>query len=295
MAYSENFKDIGTVYMRRSARREARFIYKEVFERGDYLRHGIDIPTGATIVDVGANIGFFSLFALLKAGEGARLLAFEPIPETFALLHQNLQDHLNMGTAEIFLENKGVTHLGGPESFAFTYFPNLPGNSTQLIGEKDAQASHMRKIFTRPRQYFNIVNTQLENRALARWIALLGYPLIAPLGLLWVHYAFGRRETLRCPLVPLGQSLQAHGITTVDLLKIDTEGAELDVLDGLTDADWPNIRQVVLEVQDTDNRLSEIKSRLKAAGFTKVEIDIAEDLSALSHTPIAMVYARRNA
>lgn len=97
-------------------------------------------------------------------------MAFEPIPETFDLLTRNLRRYQQAAQARITLENKGVTKRGGPEAFAFTYFPNLPGNSTQRIGEKDAQASHMRALFISPRRYADTVNQRWKYRCpLTRW------------------------------------------------------------------------------------------------------------------------------
>jgi FkbM family methyltransferase len=53
----------------------------------------------------------------------------------------------------------------------------------------------------------------------------------------------------------------------VDLLKIDVEGAELDVLDGIDPPQWPLIRQVLLEVQDLDGRLDTVCEMLTAHGL----------------------------
>jgi hypothetical protein len=46
-------------------------------------------------------------------------------------------------------------------------------------------------------------------------------------------------------------------------------GAELIVLEGVSDAVWARIRQVVVEVHDVDNRLEVIKRMLAAKGFEK--------------------------
>ena len=46
---------------------ESRFIYNEVFVQRCYSRHGIRVRAGDTVVDVGANVGLFTLF-LLRGG-----------------------------------------------------------------------------------------------------------------------------------------------------------------------------------------------------------------------------------
>lgn len=38
--------------------------------------------------------------------------------------------------------------------------------------------------------------------------------------------------------------IRRHGLERVDLLKIDVEGAELDVLHGIEQEHWPRIQQV---------------------------------------------------
>lgn len=54
---------------------------------------------------------------------------------------------------------------------------------------------------------------------------------------------------------------------TIDLLKIDVEGAETDVLLGVDEEQWPRIRQVVVEVVDMDGRLSAVCDVLRGAGY----------------------------
>jgi len=41
----------------------------EIFEDQCYLRHGIRLQDGATVVDIGANIGLFSLFVMSRCKE----------------------------------------------------------------------------------------------------------------------------------------------------------------------------------------------------------------------------------
>ncbi|PZU91543.1 MAG: FkbM family methyltransferase [Chelatococcus sp.] len=48
------------------------------------------VRDGFTFIDIGANIGAYSLFLAAKAGRGARILAVEPQPEVFARLAFNI-------------------------------------------------------------------------------------------------------------------------------------------------------------------------------------------------------------
>ncbi len=53
----------------------------------------------------------------------------------------------------------------------------------------------------------------------------------------------------------------------IDLLKVDVEGAELEVLQGIDEEHWPLVRQALLEVQDLDNRLTAVTELLRAQGM----------------------------
>jgi len=76
-----------------------------VLDRGDTLflaRHGVYEPTftalvegavraGDVVVDVGANIGYHTLLFARAAGPTGRVIAFEPAPDTFRLLEENVR------------------------------------------------------------------------------------------------------------------------------------------------------------------------------------------------------------
>jgi len=51
------------------------------------------IKPGFVCVDVGANVGYFTLVMAELAGEGGRVIAYEPEPETFDLLVRNVRDN----------------------------------------------------------------------------------------------------------------------------------------------------------------------------------------------------------
>jgi FkbM family methyltransferase len=48
------------------------------------------ISPGDTVVDAGANVGYMTVLAGVAAGPGGRVLSFEPHPELFATLQQNV-------------------------------------------------------------------------------------------------------------------------------------------------------------------------------------------------------------
>ena len=48
------------------------------------------LQDGWTIIDIGAGLGDFTAYAAQRSPRG-RVLAYEPFPESFALLQQNLK------------------------------------------------------------------------------------------------------------------------------------------------------------------------------------------------------------
>jgi FkbM family methyltransferase len=47
------------------------------------------VGPGMTVIDVGANLGLYSVFMARRAGPGGRVISFEPDPDLFALLVRN--------------------------------------------------------------------------------------------------------------------------------------------------------------------------------------------------------------
>lgn len=96
---------------------ELEFLYQEVFVDQCYLKYGVTIPDNACIIDIGANIGMFSVFAGMQA-KGVTVYAFEPLPPTFELL--SLNTSLYPYDYKVF--NIGISDK--EETATFSYFPN---------------------------------------------------------------------------------------------------------------------------------------------------------------------------
>ena len=47
---------------------EVAFLYKEIYSDNCYLRHGLSLQPGDMVVDIGANIGLFSMLAAEVVG-----------------------------------------------------------------------------------------------------------------------------------------------------------------------------------------------------------------------------------
>lgn len=78
--------------------------YNDIWNKKAYTQH-FAVPKGATVIDVGANVGFFALLA----ARSARLVhAFEPEPGNCNLLKQNCQ-----GKSNIIVHNEAVGATDG--------------------------------------------------------------------------------------------------------------------------------------------------------------------------------------
>jgi FkbM family methyltransferase len=123
---------------------------KETFLDRFYERYGFTIQPGWTVIDVGAGLGDFTLFA---AGvSGTRVLAFEPFPESFGLLTENMA--LNqMDNVVVFPEAVGsaegslLLDLAGGEPLQFQ---SRAAPVTRPESQISVKARPLQEIIDRP-------------------------------------------------------------------------------------------------------------------------------------------------
>ncbi|HWS85807.1 MAG TPA: amino acid adenylation domain-containing protein [Pyrinomonadaceae bacterium] len=251
-------------------RNETDYLYEEIFENRIYLRNGLELPEGACVFDVGANIGIFTLFVAQQC-PGARVYAFEPIPPIFDTLRLNVK--LYGAQAKLF--DYGLSDAPGEATF--TYYPHY----SMMSGLSD---------YARAADDADVVKRYMRNQQRGG---------AAGMGALLEHadeLLAGRFEgqPFRSRLRRLSEVIREEGVQTIDLLKVDVQRAELDVLRGIDDEDWPRIRQVVMEVHDgkgseSEGRVAEIIALLESRGFAAV----AEQDEVLEGTDRHNLYAVR--
>jgi FkbM family methyltransferase len=234
-------------------RNETDYLYEEIFQKRCYLQHGISLPDDACVLDVGANIGMFSL-QVLKECSRPRIYAFEPLPAMLETLRLNIDLYAPVGTVSSY--GFGLTDIARTERF--TFYPRY----TMMSGASD---------HAQPQAEVEVVKRFLENQRQGGdegAAELLGEAedLLA-----------GRfvGEEIECELRRLSDVIAELGVEHVDLLKIDVQRAELEVLHGIDDGDWVRIDQVVMEIHDaigeaTEGRTREISELLEGRGFTTV-------------------------
>ena len=84
-------------------------VVKEIWHLGAYCPDGFEISGTDVVLDIGAHIGAFSVYAASKA-TGGKVLSYEPAMETFGLLVENLKMN---GVGNVVAFNKAVTEKAG--------------------------------------------------------------------------------------------------------------------------------------------------------------------------------------
>jgi len=234
----------------------------------DLRARGLTFPPG-TYVDVGANIGLFCI-RLRDLCPEAKILAYEPMPAAFAALERNAAD-LDGDIRTIPLA------LGAaPGNVTFEQFPGLTALSTanHAVGERLAGgirsllssqgSADIRAILDRTGAYDRMDDAGFVDQLLTA-------------------------ETITATVDTLARQAEAQGIEQIELLKIDTEGSERAVLDGVGPL-WPRIRQLMIEVHGGADERDAIAAELRERGY-RVSADdhpMSEDGAAVFH-----LYAHR--
>jgi amino acid adenylation domain-containing protein len=97
---------------------EVKFLYNEIFEDHCYLKHGITLNPNSTVIDIGANAGFFTVFLNILS-EDIKVYSIEPIPEVYNFLVSNRQLYSIKGKAF------NLAILDKEQEVDFTYYPGV--------------------------------------------------------------------------------------------------------------------------------------------------------------------------
>lgn len=244
---------------------ETRFLHQQVFEENEYGRHGVTVPDGGIVLDVGANIGLFSLWARRQARD-VRVVAVEPNPDVLPYLRLNLD--LEGSRADVvaaaIADRRAETE--------FTSFPAL----TYLSGlgaQRDREAAALLDSYYGHSGPGADGVTESERTQLRR---AAGDRLAA------------RSHTVRT--LGISDVIDDMALPRVDVLKINIEGAELTAVRSIRPEHWPLIGQVAMEVERWASTGEPIVAILRQAGF-KVEAEL--DWSVGPEADVAYVYAVR--
>ncbi len=227
-------------------------IYEDIFNDDCYRLHGVTIQDGDCILDVGANTGLFLLF-LNQILTTARVFSFEPLQKTFEVLSLNAAKHNHL---DLKLFHAGLSDHAGQATFE--YYPRMSNASTMYPDHSEAAQVRGReyvlgrfKVLPRPLALFISCLPGLMRRRLAER----------------VRRFFLKKEEVACELMVLSDVIRENAIERIDLLKIDAEQAEDFILAGLSDDDWPKVRQIIVECHYGEARTQAIAALFERRGF----------------------------
>jgi FkbM family methyltransferase len=226
----------------KSLRLLARLARWEIFKRKRYIHPGFELRPNDIVVDVGANIGMFVLWAAPQVQYG-RMIAVEPNPAAFACLRLNAErnrlDHVT-------LVNAAVGRDGEPIQLYYHPGWESMGYSTEL----------------RPPWFY----TNSRSGRLVRWLACC---------LSGEHLAENSSEQLVIATrTSIDRIIDQHQLEVINYLKIDCEGSEFEILRNIAAPCWQRIERIAIEYHEYGPDLHHIEliDILQNNGFS-VEVE----------------------
>lgn len=276
-------------YGRVATAHESRGSLQTMFlEVQEYFDIGASLSPGATVVDVGANIGAFAIAAAKRCRGELRVFCFEPVPPLFRALQRNLRENSWLARGEHRAFDVALT---APEDSGspceFYYFRRFPRDSTMDLERKRleferffaAQAARAaRKV-----RWLGPGATGVERAIRAVPTGRLGR---------WMSDRVTGLERIQVARGTLASALGHDGVMRIDLLKLDVEGSEIKVLAGVDSAMWNRIRQIVVESDGSNETTRLLVSLLDARGFKPARV-AASPLMEQRGLKNVLVYASR--
>jgi 31-O-methyltransferase len=245
---------IGEIYCLNAP--EARATLHEICDDQLYLQSGVSISAGDVVVDIGANIGVFTLYA---AKQGAQLYAYEPIPPTYAVLEQNVEAH---GLGRL-VQTRNIGLSDRAEEKMMFHYPNL--SVCDAWTAQDKLFEHLTEHWEAGLEIFEISDP--DRYSAIRRLESQSQQQAA------VHELIKKASTslvrVNCKFDTLSAVIFQENIETIDLLKLDAELADWEILNGVTTQDWQRIRQLSMEVHMACDVVP-ISYFLKNCGFKHV-------------------------
>jgi FkbM family methyltransferase len=172
---------------------ESEYFYHEIFIDKSYLQYGIGVKNGDVIIDVGANIGLFSLFCLTQA-TNLKIFAIEPMPPCYEVLQRNMKNPFRQNNS-IYTFNLAFGNI--EEVTIFHYNQSSPGESCRDIHE---QISQHNIIVDAARKLQDSTLYDIENDSiLSTETSFVQFP---------------------CQVTTIKKFIEAQGCTNVDLIKV---------------------------------------------------------------------------
>lgn len=204
--------------------RDTRYIYDEIFVSQIYYHPNMRMPRHPVIMDVGANIGIFGVWAHRRHQPSA-IFCYEASPQTFEYLRDNTSRLVDAEITKVHTVNRAVACKAG-ETLTLHQSPLVSGISTLLDKSKVG----------------------------------------------WVKELAASQELVshEVKTTTVSAEIATQALAHIDLLKIDVEGYFMEVLGGISPADFPKIKNIVIEIdyaEEVGVTLKNVEDLLRANGY----------------------------
>jgi len=220
-------------------------------------KHNVNGPRIA--VQIGSNtgnVGNDPIWALLEDGSFDKALLIEPLPHVFKRLKRNCEN-LTSKNLEIALDNTAIGSKSDPEKITLY----------SAADERASQLASREKLHT----------TQWLNQ-----YKIFGIPFIPKV----IDTSIVKHEV---PCNPLSTVLLRHNMQNkqLDILDVDTEGYDLEILDGI---DWTDFKPLVVAFEHghtegtqkpCGERYNKFLERMNERGYDVAFIDVADTVLVL--------------
>ncbi len=221
---------------------ESEYLYGRFFSQTESWLNGFVLPEEACVLDVGANIGLFSL-SVRSLSPSARILAFEPAPPLFDLLRINI---------ELYAPGVEISPLAPADSSRLSRFSYQAAWSV-LSGPSQGQDGLAQQWAKAWRHAWEETERTGDPSEESRTSAdALQY---------------------EADQVQLSSVIEEKGLERIDLLRISLHRGEMDVLAGIDSVHWPRIRGIAVEICEPVGgaalqRFDRIREFLEARGYS---------------------------
>lgn len=229
---------------------EPEIVLAELDSGSGYLRAEETLPENATVMDVGAHVGLFST-SVTRRFPDARVIAVEPFGPSYRALTKNLawqRDRPGGATAvrAAVAATSGVAGVAGCRAGSMLASTHDGADGRTLHRTREELAGALPRLLARGPW----------DADLARWA--VGSSL---------EWLFGvTRETV--PRTTVSQLIDANDVRRIAFLKVDVEGHEPEVLDGIRAEHWPLIDAVAVETDRST--LAPVREALRERGLVPV-------------------------
>jgi FkbM family methyltransferase len=103
------YKNIEAEFELREDLWDGKFV-DEIWEGEYYFKNDMEVTPDDVVLDVGAHVGIFSILA---AKLGAKVIAYEPVPENIELLKKNIE----LNDCKVEVNERAITMFGGDIEF----------------------------------------------------------------------------------------------------------------------------------------------------------------------------------